>query len=562
MPGSNNFKLTLDTLAPNSCAITYPTSTVNVQSSITATFSNPTNLNPDTGNATYMKVWYDTKNATDTGTTVPSYYPTNSSGNGNTAVVWEPINTSKTFTFSSDGLYYVHAIFLDDVGNQTAIKTSALIRSDTLAPSFDPNWTSGGTETPDVYVYDKDSNSHDFVNNNDQPSAGRCTFGVHIYANDVGEVMSDLDYVVITQADLVGNDGDGRVKINSGSFNSSHIYTGDLVFKDGTTEGMKTFTVTAYDKSGNTKTTTTQIYYDPGISAATLTLKKDASTALPTWLRSANNSFIAQIATTDTDIVSYQLYGDLTGTGTTTSSTWKTFTKDSGKNYMTISGLSWDTSSDGLKTVYAKVKDSAGNIADCPVINTFGYDGTAPTATLTVSGAATGNWISNGSAVGTNGITAKNSCTVNYTYDAAVSGLASITFTCKNSSASTASTISGVSNGSFTFKDKDNGGTGAGTPGADAGSNVVTMTVTDNAGNVTTKTVTINIEDSFTVNGASLSGYELYSAFYRESTMANMVANLTMSTAPASGRSGVKVEAWIDQTSGTTTVPSDTTITA
>ena len=49
---ANNFKLTLDTIAPNEVIFDYPTTQALVQTSIAARCGEWTN-------ASYMKVWYD-----------------------------------------------------------------------------------------------------------------------------------------------------------------------------------------------------------------------------------------------------------------------------------------------------------------------------------------------------------------------------------------------------------------------------------------------------------------------------------------------------------------------
>lgn len=82
------------------------------------------------------------------------------------------------------------------------------------------------------------------------------------------------------------------------------------------------------------------------------------------------------------------------------------------------------------------------------------------------------------------------------------------------------------------------------------------MTATDNADNSTTKTVTINIEESFTIDSISLGGHDLYQGYYNGTTKNAITATVNNSTAPGSGRATLQV--WTDSAESATAVPAET----
>ena len=88
------FNLTLDTTAPSSGII----------SGLQSYYNSSATVSLSASGASFMKVW---TNSSASGATTDSTYPT----------AWEPYDTSKTVTFSGDGAQYVHAQFMDDVGN-------------------------------------------------------------------------------------------------------------------------------------------------------------------------------------------------------------------------------------------------------------------------------------------------------------------------------------------------------------------------------------------------------------------------------------------------------------
>ena len=119
------FNLTLDTTAPSS----------GVLSGLDSYYNSSASVNIAASNASFMKVW---TNQTATGTTSDSTYPTS----------WEPYATSKTVSFSGQGTQYVHAQFMDEVGNISGIVDSAATIYDTVAP----NVTSVSVNNGDGYT--------------------------------------------------------------------------------------------------------------------------------------------------------------------------------------------------------------------------------------------------------------------------------------------------------------------------------------------------------------------------------------------------------------------------
>ena len=246
---ANNFKLTLDTLAPNgSFTNTSPyyfadqNALVTVQNQVTLTFN--------IGDASYMKVWYDLYNA--------AWYSshiergTNGSGepiwqaksglssaestaasaiatklnwvqNDNTKIDWIPASSSYLMTFPVNGStvmgnnYYAHVIFVDDVGNMTDILTSCEIRAEMELPTISS-----------LYAEDKDSHSTAYTNG--------ATFTLHVTASDTGTVQSGLKQIEIT-----GNIENSPIVVASSSFSAGGTYSQDLTFTSGATAATDTF---------------------------------------------------------------------------------------------------------------------------------------------------------------------------------------------------------------------------------------------------------------------------------------------------------------------------------
>jgi hypothetical protein len=105
------FNLTLDTTAPSDGIISGLQSYYNSNATVTLAAVD----------ATYMKVWTDNK-ASGLAADAPN--------------AWEPYTNSKTVSFSNQGANYVHALFMDEVGNIGPVVNSSAVTYDTIAPTI------------------------------------------------------------------------------------------------------------------------------------------------------------------------------------------------------------------------------------------------------------------------------------------------------------------------------------------------------------------------------------------------------------------------------------------
>ena len=468
-------------------------------SSLTATNKSlPVTINK--GDATYMQVWYDTTQNT---SAAPANTP------------WITAADSYNVGFSADGTYYAHVILMDDVRNKSTVLTSGQIIFDTVLPVIDADKT---------YAEDLDSKSHIYTN--------AAEFKFMVTASDVD---SGLQKVVLS-----GNFIGSPKTVNVASFNSSS-WSGQLTFNSDATHGSQTIHVVAYDNAGNTSTHDVSIIYDPDPAQGSFALKATASadTVLQNYINASNNSFVAVItatAGTSNDIAYYRIWGDIQDHTSATDIVWPANTAS-----VTVNNLKF-TTTDGIKTVNVQLIDKAGNITTLTP-QTRHYDATNPTCSLWVDAASQSSvWIAAGSGT-------KNDATIYYSVDdntsGGGSGLKSVVFKLNNTIINPS-----ISNNSFSFSK-------ALFPAAKIGANTISMTATDNAGNSTTKTVTINIEESFTIDSISLGGHELYQGYYNGTTKNAITVTVANSTAPGSGRATLQV--WTDSAENTTAVPTGTT---
>ena len=467
-------------------------------SSLTATNKSlPVTINK--GDATYMQVWYDTTQNT---SAAPANTP------------WIAAADSYNVGFSADGTYYAHVILMDDVRNKSTVLTSGQIIFDTVLPVIDADKT---------YAEDLDSKSHIYTN--------AAEFKFMVTASDAD---SGLQKVVLS-----GNFIGSPKTVNVASFNSSS-WSGQLTFNSDATHGSQTIHVVAYDNAGNTSTHDVSIIYDPDPAQGSFALKATASadTVLQNYINASNNSFVAVItatAGTSNDIVYYRIWGDIQDHTSATDVVWPANTAS-----VTVNNLKF-TTTDGIKTVNVQLIDKAGNITTLTP-QTRHYDATNPTCDLWVDAASQSSvWIAAGSGT-------KNDATIYYSVDdntsGGGSGLKSVVFKLNNTIINPS-----ISNNSFSFSK-------ALFPAAKIGANTISMTATDNAGNSTTKTVTINIEESFTIDSISLGGHALYQGYYNGTTKNAITATINNSTAPGSGRATLQV--WTDSAESSTAVPAET----
>lgn len=499
---ANNFQLALDTLAPaGSISPTTPTAT---NSSL------PITINKD--DATYMQVWYD--NSANT-SAAPADTP------------WIAAASSYNVGFSADGTYYVHVILMDDVRNQSAVLTSGQITFDTLPPVF--KTTVDGVDY--TYAEDLDSHSHIYTN--------EAEFNLVVTVSDTD---SGLQRVII-YGDFVGS----PKTINATSFNDDS-WSGHLTFNDDVKPGSKVIHIVAYDNAGNKATHDVSIIYDPEPAQGSFALKANVSAAdnLQQYINASNNTFVAVItaaAGTSNDIAYYRIWGDIQNYTSATDIAWPASTAS-----VTIDDLKF-TTTDGIKTVNVQLIDKAGNITTL-LPQTRHYDATNPIGDLWVDTNPDQEdqrlrtvWIAAGSGT-------KNTTTVYYSADDNTSnggsGIKSIVFKLNDTIINPS-----ILDNSFSFSKAL---FPTATTGSDA--NTVSMIITDNADNAITKEITINIEESFTIDSVSLGGYSLYQGYYNDITKTAITATVNSSTAPGSGRDTLQV--WTDGTESNTTVPPET----
>ena len=486
---ANNFKLTLDTLAP--VGSVSPSSLTATNKSLAITINK--------GDATYMQVWYDTAPNT---AAAPAGTP------------WIAAASSHTIGFSTDGTYYAHVILMDDVRNQSKVYTSGQIIFDTILPAIDASKT---------YAEDLDSGSHIYTN--------AAEFNLVVTASDAD---SGLQKVVLS-GDFVGS----PQTVNAASF-TDNKWSGHLTFNTSATHGSQTIHVVAYDNAGNTSTHDVSIIYDPDPAQGSFALKATASATdnLQQYIKASNNSFVAVItatAGTSNDIAYYRIWGDIQDHASATNIAWPANTAS-----VTVSNLKF-TTTDGIKTVNVQLIDKAGNVTTLTP-QTRHYDATNPTCDLWVDTKSQNTvWIAAGSGT-------KNATTVYYSADdntsGGGSGIKSTVFKLNDTTINPS-----ISNNSFSFSKSL-------FPAAKIGANTISMTATDNAGNSTTKTVTINIEESFTIDSISLGGHALYPGYYNGTTKNAITATINNSTAPGSGRATLQV--WTDSAESSTVVPAET----
>ena len=495
---ANNFQLTLDTLAPKgSISPSSPTATNKAL---------PITINK--GDATYMQVWYDTSDKT-------SVAPTNTP--------WIAAASSHTVGFSSDGDYYVHVILMDDVRNQSKVYTSGRITFDTIPPIIN---------TGETYAEDLDSKSHIYTN--------AAEFNFVVTASDADSLLQQV---------VISGDFKGSPKTVSAASFDGNKWSGHLVFNDNAAHNSQTIKVVAYDNAGNTATHNVSIIYDPDPAQGSFALKATAAATenLQQYINASNNSFVTVITATagaSNDIAYYRLWGDIQGHTSATDIAWPAKTAS-----VTVSDLRF-TTTDGIKTVNVQLIDKAGNVTTLDP-QTRHYDATNPTCDLWVDAPSQKTvWIANGEGT-------KNSATVYYSADDKTSnggsGINSIVFKLNGTTINPS-----ISNDSFSFSTalfpaaapQNNDTTRA---------NTISMIVTDNSGNSTTKTVTINVEKSFTIDSISLGGQALndYPGYYNGTTKNAITVTVANSTAPGSGRATLQV--WTNRAESDVDVPLGTT---
>lgn len=312
MATNNNFGLTLDTLAPAG-SITTPKEYTNAQ----------VTLSINKGDATFMKVWVDSKSV-GLETDAPAD--------------WEAAATSKVTNIVTDGVYHAHLILMDDVANKSQVYNSTRIVFQKTAPTVSEVSINDGasiTNKRDVKLTFK------FTTN----TAGTVSYSV------TGDLVSSITDATLTQEQV--NAGAVEVNVKLSGTDPEHV--------------EKTLTVTVKDRAGNvSEAVSDTIILDTEFLSGSIVLrdKEDTKNINGQWVNT--QEFIVKLDLVNSvaaDVVAYKLWGDFatttSGDATTEPTEWTTVT--TGTNPIKISNL-YLTATAGEKTIHAQVKDAAGNV--------------------------------------------------------------------------------------------------------------------------------------------------------------------------------------------------------
>ena len=317
------FNLTLDTAAPSGGII----------SNLQSYHNSNTTVTLSANEAAFMKVW---TNSSASGAITDTTYPS----------AWEVYNTSKTVTFSEQGTQYVHAQFMDNVGNIGAIVNSSATIYDTQAPVISSVSISKGNG------YTKEAANGVRITFSD------VTSGVASVALSGDIAPAEKITYTVTDADRTAGYKDIQVTFSS-------------------PDGTKTVSARAADRAGNVSTlvSDTIIYDSTAASITPILRKEDDSANLSAYVNTRD--YGVRIVTNDTDITHYKVWE-----GNTEPNEWVAIS-----NATSISNVGYFIDNlqlsvgDGSKTIYTKVKDVAGNITSGTQLNVT-LDTTAPSVTL------------------------------------------------------------------------------------------------------------------------------------------------------------------------------------
>ena len=249
---ANNFKLTLDTLAPKG-SITRPAEFLNAESTVVI----------DKGDATLMKVWFD---KVAVGSKEGEAYPSS----------WELAATSKAtaFTAAGDGQYYYHLVLKDDVANESEVFNSQMITFDKTAPVVDS-----------FEISDRDSGSKVLTNE-------RVINYTLVYSDN----LSGVKKAYITGADIEAQELD---------LDGNGTKTGTITIKESAAQGTISVSVKLVDVAENeSEVTTKSITLDTDIEKPVLVLETAADEVLPAYIN--YHGIKAQL--TSKDYISIKMY--------------------------------------------------------------------------------------------------------------------------------------------------------------------------------------------------------------------------------------------------------------
>lgn len=312
MAMNNNFGLTLDTLAPTG-SITTPKEYTNAQ----------VTLSINKGDATFMKVWVDSKSV-GLETDAPAD--------------WEAAATSKETNIVTDGVYYAHLILMDDVANKSQVYNSTRIVFQKTAPTVSNVSINDGA---DITNNRNVKLTFNFTTN----TAETVSYSV------TGDIATPIEDTTLTQEQVTA--GAVEVNVQLSGTEPEHV--------------EKTLTVTVKDRAGNVSSPVSDtIILDTEFLSGSIVLRDSGDTKKINgqWVNA--QEFIVKLDLVDSvaaDVVAYKLWGDFattaSGSATTEPVEWTTVTK--GTDPITISNL-YLTSAAGEKIIHAQVKDEAGNV--------------------------------------------------------------------------------------------------------------------------------------------------------------------------------------------------------
>lgn len=304
---ANNFKLTLDTLAPEG-SITRPAEFLNAEGTLTI----------NKGDATHMKVWFDKIKV---GT------------KDNAPTTWELAATSKTtaFTASGDGNYYYHLLLKDDVANESVVYNTEMITFDKTQPVVDS-----------FVISDVDSNSTTITN-----------------AREINYVLDYSDNLAgVAKAYITGEHIDAQELDLAGNGTTN----GKIIIKATAPQGTINVSVKLVDRCGNESEVTTKgITLDTELAKPVLVLETvgntDDAVVLPEFIN--YHEIQAQLSSADKDIVGYKIWEEGQAEPAYTD-------YEAGKELFVEQALTL-SANDGEKKVHAKVIDSAGTEIEADV---------------------------------------------------------------------------------------------------------------------------------------------------------------------------------------------------
>ena len=296
---ANNFKLTLDTLAPTG-SITMNADFLKENATLTI----------DKGDATHMKVWFDTKAIGDK--------------NDVATQDWEVAAESKVTTFTTDSNYYYHLLLKDDVANESVVYNTEMITFDKTLPVVD-----------EFKIMDRDSDSTALTNER-----------VIKYTITCSDNLAGIDTAYLT------GDYIEPVTITADKFIDG-IATGEITIKSDAPQGSVSVNAKVVDKAGNESLIVTKsIVLDTDVGTPSIVLTKDGDEAIAAGSYINYHNVFANVTLADTDIVGYKVW-EITEPAT--------FTEYAGKGTaFSIKEAVELSAGDGAKTVYAKLLDASG----------------------------------------------------------------------------------------------------------------------------------------------------------------------------------------------------------